>query len=60
MGAGATLRVLDDASLAEACARAEGFRAHPGDALPPGRGGYSIRLGPYAVARLDSLVAETR
>jgi hypothetical protein len=56
LGGGATLRMLDDAALEDARAHPEEFRSRPGDVLPPGRGGYLLRLGPYAVARVDSVV----
>lgn len=60
LGGGATLRLLDDAALEEAGQHPEEFRSRPGDVLPPGRGGYRLRLGPYAVARVDSVVTEPR
>jgi hypothetical protein len=56
LGGGGTARMLDEASLEEAGTRPEEFRSRPGDVLPPGRGGYLLRLGPYAVARVDSVV----
>jgi hypothetical protein len=52
---GGLVRRLDADSLAEAVGRPEEFRALSGDPLEPGRDGYAIDLGPYELARLDTV-----